>query len=52
VRGAEKITGAGVGGTNMSDLTKYTRSRAARDLEFAEDLEAGYEDFKIGALLR
>ena len=36
----------------MSDLTKYTRSRAARDPEFAEGLEAGYEDFKIGALLR
>ena len=36
----------------MSDLTKYTRSRAARDPEFAEDLEAGYEDFKIGVLLR
>lgn len=36
----------------MSDLTKYTRSRAARDPEFAEGLEAGYEDFKVGALLR
>jgi hypothetical protein len=27
----------------MSDLTRYTRSRAARDPEFAEGLEAGYE---------
>lgn len=36
----------------MSDLAKYTRSRAARDPEFAAGLEAGYEDFKIGALLR
>ncbi|HEV7504747.1 MAG TPA: helix-turn-helix transcriptional regulator [Thermoanaerobaculia bacterium] len=36
----------------MSDLTKYTRSRAARDLEFAEGLESGYTDFKVGALLR
>ncbi len=36
----------------MSDLTKYTQSRAARDPEFAEGLEAGYEEFKIGALLR
>ncbi len=36
----------------MSDLTKYARARAARDPEFAEGLEAGYEDFKIGALLR
>lgn len=36
----------------MSDLTKYARARAARDPEFAEGLEAGYEDFKIGVLLR
>jgi HTH-type transcriptional regulator / antitoxin HipB len=36
----------------MSDLAKYTRSRAARDPEFAEGLEADYEEFKIGALLR
>ena len=36
----------------MSDLTRYARSRAARDPEFAEGLEAGYEEFKIGALLR
>ena len=35
----------------MSDLTKYTQARAARDLEFAEGLEAGYSDFKVGALL-
>lgn len=36
----------------MSDLTRYTRSRAARDPEFAEGLEAGYEEFKSDALLR
>src|SRR5436305_14994416 len=36
----------------MSDLTKYARARAARNPEFAEGFEAGYEDFKIGALLR
>src|SRR5215217_823502 len=36
----------------MSDLTRYTRARAARDPEFAEGLEAGYADFKIGAILR
>lgn len=35
----------------MSDLTKYTQARAARDPEFAEGLEAG-SDFKVGALLR
>jgi HTH-type transcriptional regulator/antitoxin HipB len=36
----------------MSDLTKYVRSRSARDPEFREGLEAGYADFKIGVLLR
>ena len=36
----------------MSDLTKYTQARAARDPEFADDLETGYTDFKVGALLR
>lgn len=36
----------------MSDLTKYTQDRAARDPEFAENLESGYTDFKVGALLR
>jgi HTH-type transcriptional regulator / antitoxin HipB len=36
----------------MSDLTKYVHTRAARDPEFAEGLESGYSDFKVGALLR
>jgi HTH-type transcriptional regulator / antitoxin HipB len=36
----------------MSDLTRYARTRAARDPEFAEGLETRYVDFKIGALLR
>jgi len=36
----------------MSDLTKYTQARAARDPEFADGLESGYTDFKVGALLR
>jgi transcriptional regulator with XRE-family HTH domain len=36
----------------MSDVTRYARGRAARDPEFAEGFEAGYEDFKIGVLLR
>ncbi|HEX4961143.1 MAG TPA: helix-turn-helix transcriptional regulator [Thermoanaerobaculia bacterium] len=36
----------------MSDLTKYARARVARDPEFADDLESGYVDFKVGALLR
>ena len=36
----------------MSDLTKYTQTRAMRDPEFADGLESGYTDFKVGALLR
>jgi|SRR5947209_2037820 len=36
----------------MSDVTRYTRARAARDPEFAEDLEPGYAEFKVGVLLR
>jgi len=36
----------------MSDLNKYTQARAARDSEFADGLETGYTDFKVGALLR
>ena len=36
----------------MSDLTKYVRNRAERDPEFADGLETGYADFKVGALLR
>src|ERR1700710_605390 len=36
----------------MSDLTKYVQARTAHDADFADDLEAGYTDFKVGALLR
>lgn len=36
----------------MSDLTKYAQARAARDPEFADGLEPGYAEFKIGVLLR
>jgi HTH-type transcriptional regulator/antitoxin HipB len=36
----------------MSDVTRYARARAARDPEFADGLEAGYAEFKVGALLR
>ena len=31
----------------MSDLQKYVRKRKKRDPGFAEDFEAGYEQFKI-----
>ena len=36
----------------MSELARYSKERAARDLEFAEGLESGYEEFKVGVLLR
>lgn len=36
----------------MSDLANYARERAARDPEFAQGLESGYADFKIGVLLK
>ena len=36
----------------MSDITRYARTRAARNSEFADDLEPGYAEFKAGALLR
>ncbi len=36
----------------MSDLSRYTRERAARDPDFADGLENGYADFKVGVLLR
>lgn len=36
----------------MSDVKKYARARAARDPEFAEGLESGYADLRIGVLLR
>ena len=36
----------------MTELSRYFQERAARDAEFAEALESGYEDFKRGVLLR
>jgi HTH-type transcriptional regulator / antitoxin HipB len=36
----------------MSDLDRYTRRRAANDPPFAEGLESGYSDFRVGVLLR
>ena len=36
----------------MSDLQKYISKRKKRDAEFAEDFEIGYEQFKLGVLLR
>lgn len=34
------------------DLDRYIRERAARDPEFADGFESGFQDFKIGILLR
>lgn len=36
----------------MSDLREYISERKKRDEEFAEDFEEGYEQFKIGVMLR
>ncbi len=36
----------------MSDLQKYIKERAAYDIEFAQDFDEGYADFKLGILLR
>jgi HTH-type transcriptional regulator / antitoxin HipB len=36
----------------MSDLKTYVKERKKRDKEFAEGFEEGYEQLKIGALLR
>lgn len=36
----------------MSDLQKYITERKKRDPEFAKDYEIGYQNFKIGVVLR
>ncbi|VGO22531.1 helix-turn-helix domain-containing protein [Pontiella sulfatireligans] len=36
----------------MSDLQKYIKDRKARDAEFAKDFDSGYEQFKIGVMLK
>lgn len=36
----------------MNDVKKYIQKRAERDLEFAENYDTGYADFKIGVILR
>jgi HTH-type transcriptional regulator / antitoxin HipB len=36
----------------MSDLERYTKERASRDPDFSEGLSSGYEEFKVGILLR
>ena len=36
----------------MSDLQKYIKKRKARDPNFAPDYDYGYEQFKIGVILK
>lgn len=36
----------------MSDLKKYISERKKRDKKFAEGFDEGYEQFKVGAMLR
>lgn len=36
----------------MSDLKKYVRKRKKRDSEFAKDYYIGYEEFKVGVILK
>ncbi len=36
----------------MSDLSKYIEARKKVDQDFAEGYDAGYEEFKIGMLIK
>ena len=36
----------------MSDLKKYIIERKGKDKKFAERYDEGYEQFKVGAILR
>ncbi len=36
----------------MSDLQKYIKKRKKRDPEFVQSFDTGYEQFKIGVLLK
>lgn len=36
----------------MSDLQNYIKARKARDPKFAKNFESGYEQFKIGVVLK
>lgn len=36
----------------MSDLKKYISERKKRDIKFAEGFNEGYEQFKVGVMLR
>jgi len=36
----------------MSDLQKYAKKRKKRDFTFARNFDTGYEQFKIGVILK
>lgn len=36
----------------MSDLQKYIKNRKAKDRKFANNFDVGYEQFKIGSMLK
>jgi HTH-type transcriptional regulator / antitoxin HipB len=36
----------------VSDLQKYITKRKASDREFADNFDSGYEEFKIGVMLK
>ena len=40
------------GRNKMSDLKKYVAQRKKEDAEFAENYDIGYQNFKIGILLK
>ncbi len=36
----------------MSDLKKYVKNRKVKEVSFACEYDSGYEDFKLGVMLR
>jgi HTH-type transcriptional regulator/antitoxin HipB len=40
------------GGNNMDDLQRAIAKRKSRDPEFAKTFDKGYEEFKIGVVLK
>ena len=36
----------------MSDVNKYINNRKSEDIEFSENFDTGYENFKVGVLLK
>jgi len=36
----------------MSDLQKFIKEQKSKDVKFAKDFDIGYEEFKIGVILK